>query len=117
MIVLVCGGRNYADRQRVYTTLTKINDTKGIRKIVCGGAKGADRLAADWALANNVNLCTYNATWNTHGLSAGIKRNQLMLDREDIDLVVAFPGSRGTAHMKQLAQDYAIDVMEILNGS
>lgn len=45
MRVLVCGGRNYNDRKRVFSTLDRI----GITHLIQGGARGADALAKDWA--------------------------------------------------------------------
>lgn len=117
MIVLVCGGRDYKDRQRVYTILSNLHRTRGITKIVCGGARGADRLAAEWALDNNIDLRTYNADWKAYPRTAGLLRNGRMLDSENVSLIVAFPGGAGTRHMISLGNKFGVGILEILNDS
>lgn len=46
----------------------------------------------------------YPAQWSLHGRSAGPRRNQRMLDEGRPDLVLAFPGARGTADLVRRAQ-------------
>lgn len=46
MKVLVCGGRDYADREAVAAVLKDIHLRHGISVVIEGGATGADRLAA-----------------------------------------------------------------------
>jgi len=111
MTVLVCGGRNYADRERVYRLLT-FNRAK-IAMIVHGGAKGADQLADDWAYANQVPCLTVPADWGRFGKKAGFIRNEKMLSLGKPDLVVAFPGGVGTAMMVRLAKKQGIRVVEV----
>jgi predicted Rossmann-fold nucleotide-binding protein len=93
--VLVCGGRHYADADRVNTVL-RMDCWPSV--IITGGAKGADALAIAWADANAVDTETYLADWNL-GRHAGPMRNQRMLDEGKPDLVIAFPGGRGTLDM------------------
>jgi len=97
MRVLVCGGRDYHNRSHVNAILSEIKPTV----IIEGGAKGADFLAADWARSNIEadSLLTFHADWERNGKAAGPTRNQKMLDEGKPDLVVAFPGGRGTADM------------------
>lgn len=112
MRVLVCGGRKYSNGITVFGVLSKLHREQGIDVIVNGGAKGADMLARHWAKANGVNCVTYHADWEKHGRAAGPKRNQTMLERETPDLVVAFPGGRGTADMVRRARVAGIEVRE-----
>lgn len=100
MKVLVCGGRDYGDRQAVYDALDRLED---VDAMICGGARGADRLAQDWAGMRGIVCRAYPADWEAHGRAAGPIRNQQMLDVEKPDLVVAFPGGRGTADMVERA--------------
>jgi hypothetical protein len=58
----------------------------------------------------------YPADWTRHGKAAGPKRNQLMLDKEKPDLVIAFPGGKGTADMVARAKAQGFKVMEVENG-
>ena len=98
-VVLVCGGRDYSDRRTVFRTLDKINYIRAITKVIHGDATGADRLGDEWARVNGVVVTRFLANWVGFGRSAGVIRNQLMLDVGKPDLVVAFTGGRGTADM------------------
>lgn len=111
--VLVCGGRNYVDRDRVFEVLDTYNDAAGIDLIIEGGAKGADRLAAWWADKRGVAKETYEADWDNQGSFAGPARNKRMLDEGQPDLVIAFPGGKGTADMKKKARRAGVKVIEI----
>jgi len=96
---LVCGGRDYADRERVREILDDIHALTPITTLVHGAAPGADSLAFEWAIANNIPARSFPADWQKHGKAAGPIRNQQMLDEGRPDIVVAFPGGRGTADM------------------
>ena len=111
MTVLVCGGRDYTDRERLYRLLS-FNRTK-IAMIVHGAAKGADTLADDWARANSVPCMRVPAEWEKFGKKAGFMRNEKMLSLGHPDLVVAFPGGAGTAMMVRLARNAGIRVLEV----
>lgn len=118
MRVLVCGGRNYADRDKMDRVLRLVDRAKGpIRALIHGAAKGADRLAAKWAedtgLAEFGEVLAFPADWNKHGVAAGPRRNQEMLDVGKPDLVIAFPGGRGTADMVRRALAAGIEVQRI----
>lgn len=102
MRVLVCGGRRYTDKQRVYDTLDTVHAQRKITVIVEGGAKGADALGALWARTHSVRLETYAISqreWDELGNAAGPRRNQRMLDEGRPDVVIAFPGRSGTRDM------------------
>lgn len=114
MRVLVCGGRNYQARKRLYRVLDDVfSDLGGITLIVHGNARGADRLAGDWAKARDVPCGTFDADWGRYGAKAGPMRNQKMLDSAKPDLVVAFPGGKGTAHMVSIAEIAGVPVQKI----
>ena len=108
MKVLVTGGRNYNNASVVSRVLHTIDPS-----IICqGGATGADMLAAAWAVTNGIPCLTFNADWS-QGKKAGIIRNQKMLDEFNPDLVVAFPGGRGTADMVRRAKEAGVEVREV----
>ena len=114
MNVLVCGGRDFADRELVFRTLDDLAKNEcNIVSVVTGGAKGADALAEDWSKIRQVKRIVYPAQWNLHGRAAGPMRNVRMVEEEEIHLVVAFPGGRGTRHMIVTAAQYGIEVREI----
>lgn len=101
LTLIVCGGRNYADRSRLFRVLDRVHHERGISRIVNGGASGADALARQWAKSRGVECVTFPADWSL-GRRAGPERNQRMLDA-GADGVVAFPGGRGTADMVRRA--------------
>lgn len=111
--VLVCGGRDYNDQATVNNVLDGLHGDFGIDTIIHGAARGADTCAAVWADIRLVTAIAFPADWEKHGRAAGPIRNRQMLDSADVDLVVAFPGGRGTAHMIKLARERGIDVRVI----
>lgn len=113
MRVLVCGGRDFTDTALLYDTLDQLASVESIDCIIEGDGKGADRIAGYWAKKHKVDLKLYPADWNTHGKAAGPLRNQRMLDEGRPDLVVAFPGGRGTGDMVRRAREANINVTEI----
>ena len=120
MRVLVCGGRDFNDLGAVWSQLDTLHNlprhlggTGPITRIIQGGAGGADRLASQWASSNAVRQLEYPADWGKHGKAAGPIRNQQMIDEGKPDLVVAFPGGRGTADMMARARAANIVVVEI----
>jgi hypothetical protein len=115
--VLVCGGRDYSDKDRLNAVLDKLNDAgegDQIAVIIQGGARGADRLAGEWAYSKPyVRQEQFDAEWDHYGKMAGGIRNQRMLDVGQPDLVIAFPGGRGTADMVRKARRAGVQVVEI----
>jgi UDP-N-acetylmuramoylalanine-D-glutamate ligase len=120
MRVLVCGGRDYDDFTLVNSVLVDVYIENKMSKmtIIQGGAKGADFLSRAWAnwkrdAGADIDWVEYPADWKTHGKAAGYIRNKQMLDEGKPDLVVAFPGGRGTADMIRQAKAAGVEVMEV----
>jgi hypothetical protein len=111
--VLVCGGRDYTDRDRVFAVLDKLHADAGIDRIIQGGARGADMWAEQWAYKEDVFNESFPADWETHGTFAGPMRNKRMLEEGQPDLVIAFPGGKGTADMVRKAKKAGVKVVEI----
>ena len=118
MKVLVCGGRDFDGREVIWRELQRVHDERGpITALIEGGARGVDQHAYAWAKWRGLEQRTYPADWNTHGKKAGPIRNRFMLAHGNPDLVVAFPGGRGTAHMIGLARDAGVKVIEVGSAS
>ena len=115
MRILLCGGRDYSDPARLYAVLDSIHRDHVVGEVIHGAARGADSLGATWAKARGIPERAYPADWSKHGKSAGFRRNELMLADGKPDLVVAFPGGKGTAHMVGLAQTAGIPVRKIIH--
>lgn len=97
--VLVCGGRNYRNNAVVWGKMNMLLASRGISLVVTGGASGADMLAEKWAVANDIRYVVFKPDWESYGPAAGPIRNKRMLDECKPDLVIAFPGGKGTADM------------------
>ena len=113
MKVLVCGGRNYTDTERVEHVLNSLHAEKRITNIITGAAQGADALAQAWAISNRIAVARYPANWKEHGRSAGPRRNKIMLETERPQIVVAFPGGKGTKDMIAKADAARISVVVV----
>jgi len=118
MRVIVCGGRDYNNQKRVFDVLDALRKQYICRIIlVHGAAKGADFLAGSWARlarirAEGVEEEPHPADWNKHGKAAGMIRNREMLEA-GAELVIAFPGGRGTANMVSIAEKAGVPVRRI----
>lgn len=110
MRVLVCGGRHFADRERLFKKLDDMREQMDV--LIHGMAPGADTLADIWAQAQKVKVISCRAEWRKYGLQAGPIRNQRMIDEGKPDLCVAFPGGRGTADMVRRCKTAGIKVVE-----
>lgn len=113
MRVLVCGGRDYNDRGNIRCTLSELHEKYKFTEVIHGGASGADHWGGEWGHDAGITTTVYKADWNAHGKAAGPIRNQRMLDEGKPDLVVAFPGGRGTAHMVGIAKRSGVKVIEV----
>lgn len=113
MRILVCGGRDYADHQAIKRALDTLRTDRGVDCIITGCADGADRWARNWARLSETDLMMFAAKWSTEGRKAGPNRNARMLSVGRPDLVIAFPGGRGTADMVKRARAAGVEVREI----
>lgn len=123
MRVLVCGGRDYDDWPYLNYVLTnkfyKFKETSDNfghwyfdedLVIISGCANGADLMAIKWANANDVRVDPYPVDWSMYGKRAGYIRNKQMLTEGKPDLVIAFPGGKGTAMMCRIAKEAGVPV-------
>lgn len=145
MRILVTGSRSWADRDTIYGALNDVVTEHGLwlkpdeygnslpsRDVVVvhGGAHGADRIAGAWAIANGLKVEVHPADWDRHGKSAGLIRNQEMVDA-GADVALAFVtrcslkgcaqfrphGSHGAMHCASLAQGAGIPTRIITGGA
>jgi len=112
MKVLVTGGRKYSDRETVYRELANASP----ELVIHGGCSGADRLAGEWCAKTGTPSAVYEAPWDALGYPAGPKRNSWMLKYSAPDLVLAFPGGKGTADMTRKARSAGVEVRVVEPG-
>lgn len=116
--VLVCGGRKYNDRERVFRVLDKALQAATMAGknfvLIHGGAQGADSLSWTWAIERQVeDVRVYEADWKTHGRAAGPIRNKKMFTSEQPDVIIAFKGGNGTADMIRIGKEAGVPVYEV----
>lgn len=112
--VLVCGSRDYPDRDQVFHVLDAYFARIGPRMmIISGGATGADQYAQEWAGERRVDHLILYAKWDLEGKAAGPLRNRRMAKKKP-RLVLAFSkdfdNSRGTSDMIRVAEKLNIKV-------
>lgn len=110
--VLVCGGRNFQNEILMSEKLWALHKDRNVSVLIHGDAKGADRAAGWWAIRNGIECDVYPAKWAEFGRSAGHIRNNQMLEEGRPDVVVAFAGHKGTAHMVMIAIEAGIEVLD-----
>lgn len=109
--VIVAGGRNFNNYKGLSDSLDyllkNINDDI---QIVCGMARGADRLGEQYAKEHGYQVIYFPADWDLDGKSAGFKRNVKMAEYADA-LVAFWDGeSKGTKHMIETAKEKGLDI-------
>lgn len=113
--ILVCGGRDWDNRTLTSGVLDGFREQyheKGMPIVIVeGGARGADALAKEYAVKYNIPLEEFAAEWNKYGRAAGPVRNSKML-KSGIDVVIAFPGGRGTQDTIGKAEKMGIRVLK-----
>lgn len=121
MIIMVTGGRDFDDYDRVYVGLSPYDEPGNI--LVVGGATGADELARQvWHYDFQLPYIVEPAPWERSGKPAGPMRNMSMVEGLSLvpavggkslhpDVVVAFPGGRGTKHACDYADEKRIEIV------
>lgn len=119
MRALITGGRDFRDVETVERVLDIVLGNCAAPSIVHGNATGADTIADNWAIKRNAadgtewcKRIVRPADWHKHGRAAGAIRNSEML-LEQPEIVIAFPGGRGTADMVRKAQAAGVLVLEV----
>lgn len=128
MRILVCGGRDFTDKAFVYRILYDFIINHGLTfdldvfgpiydwckiTIISGGAKGVDTFAINFSESYGTKLEIYMADWEKYPKAAGPIRNQQMLDEAKPNIVIAFPGGKGTANMIRRARKAGVEIREV----
>ena len=130
--IAVCGGQHFGktvpEKRFIYKTLHEIAGTETVC-VIQGGASGSDKIAKQWARRNKHKWLTFKAEWKNleapnavvdigadgkpYNKMAGFERNQRMLDEGRPDLLVAFPGNKGTRDTIRRARILGIEFLEV----
>lgn len=114
MRVIVCGGRNFQDKEYCFEKLDELIGQNKDIEIVSGHAKGVDSFGEEYALINSLKVSVFKPDWKKYGRAAGPIRNKEMYKYalEDNPMVIAFwdGSSKGTKSMIDIASKDGADV-------
>ena len=110
MRLLVCGDRNWTDKEAIICRLQDLLP----QVVIEGEARGADSIARDVAYMLGIKVLAYPAKWAEYGRVAGMIRNQQMINDGNPNMVLAFHDhiseSKGTADMLRRASRAGIPI-------
>lgn len=113
MRILICGDRDWSDRQLIALIISKLIKACGSDlTVIEGTARGADSIAGELAVKYDLQLEEYPAKWDLYGKGAGPIRNKQMIEEGNPDFVIAFHDdifkSKGTKNMVTQAGRYGL---------
>jgi len=114
MKAIVAGGRDYKWNAKDYLLLHEIVVEYSIDEIVSGMATGIDSMGIKYAHENDIKLHECPAEWGKYGRAAGPIRNGYMAYYSD--MLIVWPGGRGTKNMIKQAKEAGIGIIEVING-
>ena len=100
MRTIIAGSRTVTDPTAVVRAMANVPFRPSV--VLCGCARGADRLGEIWALIHGIPVEYYPADWDAWGKSAGYIRNREMSRTADALVAIWDGASRGTRHMIQM---------------
>lgn len=109
--IAVTGGRDFSDKTLVNWAFREIGLGYG-DVLVHGACRGADELCAKVAQFYGARVEPHPADWKKHGKAAGPVRNREML-KSDIDMLIAFPGGKGTFNAVMTARSLGVPVWDL----
>jgi hypothetical protein len=108
MRIVVTGGRLFDEADYIEHVLSLLRPTQ----IAFGDCPtGLDAIAWEWAKGRGLPWERFEASWTEEGRAAGPRRNGRMLREFKPDLVVAFPGGRGTIDCVRQATEMGLRVV------
>lgn len=114
IVVAVTGGRDYENIDRVFQELDLLDSERYIVELRHGNAVGADFIAKTWAEKRKKIIVPFRADWKRYKKAAGTIRNKEML-HEGVDVLVSFPGGRGTKHATDYAKQRGITIQYVFD--
>jgi len=113
MKVIIAGGRDFKDYNKLKDSCDKILINQNNIEIVSGTANGADILGERYAQEKGYEVKKFPAKWDEYGKKAGYMRNQEMGEYAD-GLIAFWDGkSKGTKHMIDIANKKGLKVRVI----
>ena len=114
--MIVAGGRSFVATNTQKHILMEFAERHDVTHVVTGGCSGADQVGKRFCERYGhqyVEFPVSKMQWKVIGKSAGPRRNRSMA--EYADLLFLFPGGKGTASMKAIAEDEGLVIFECPN--
>lgn len=111
MKVIIAGSRSITDAFMVRRAV----EDSGFRvtEVVCGLARGVDKLGRLYAQRNNIPVKEFPANWEKFGRAAGFKRNREMALYADALIAIWDGYSKGTANMIRQAEERSLKLFVV----
>lgn len=104
MRLVIAGSRYFDNPHTVLPLIDILASDLDPWTVLCGGAKGIDKLGGIWALMNDIDVDPYEADWTKYGKRAGPIRNAKMASNCDQVLLIRMADSQGSLSMKHEAE-------------
>jgi hypothetical protein len=112
----VTGGRDFESRDELFAALDSVHRETPIDLLVHGDCRtGVDHLAIQWCLSHDVHHTgsRWRPQWNVFKRSRAVPiRNGAMLEIEQPDALLAFPGDRWSDDCVRKARSLGIQVID-----
>lgn len=109
-VIAFTGGRDFSDLEMFEHVFRNLRSRHGDFLAAHGGASGLDKMVRQSCLSMGWPCVEMPAPWGFHGPAAGPIRNGWILRYLSPELLVAFPGGKGTADMVRQAIALGIKV-------
>jgi hypothetical protein len=112
MRTIIAGSRTIVDKEAVFIAIARAPWTP--TSVISGGAAGVDTLGEKWAHEHAVKVVRLEADWNRFGKRAGYLRNIEMAALAEALILIWDGKSKGSGHMKQIAESRGLKVFEVI---
>jgi len=108
--IAIIGSRDFNDSKKAFYLIDKLAENYEKITLISGAARGADKIAEDYARERNINIKVLPADWEKHGKAAGFIRNKDIWDNADLGLAFWDGKSKGTEHSFEIAKKQGKDL-------
>lgn len=108
MKTIIAGSRTITDAAELTKALALSKFV--VTEVVCGGARGADELGRQYAVANNIPVKMFSPDWSTYGPIAGPMRNTQMAEYAEAAIFLWDGVSTGTQDCIRKAEHLKLQV-------
>lgn len=115
MKIIVCGSQNYQNSQLLTNTLREYTKRHKVSTIVLGQELGAETMAAEWAMQNNVRLSIVPSNRKIQGAEQTFERNKRIIEsNRDASAVLHFMGCEASEDLCTRAMSHNIFVDDVI---